>query len=156
MTDGAHLGIGAEAAMEKIVGGKEIEEEAVMTDEEFEAYVRGIDYSDPNSLGYDAGATAIARMVLEAYETYPQLQKLGASAETLCDQDGKAVWTEEQHLIYVGGDLYEIIKLIHGHDSIEVKVMRQSTGFMWGWAVNAARSILGLDPVANPAILTFD
>lgn len=27
------------------------------------------------------------------------------------------------------------------------------TGFMWGWAVNAARAILELPPVPNPAIL---
>jgi hypothetical protein len=30
------------------------------------------------------------------------------------------------------------------------------TGFQWGWAVNAARRCLELEPVDNPAILTIE
>jgi hypothetical protein len=29
------------------------------------------------------------------------------------------------------------------------------SGFQWGWAVNAARSILNLDAVPNPALMTI-
>jgi len=30
------------------------------------------------------------------------------------------------------------------------------TGFLWGWAVNAARYCLALPPVINPAIMTIN
>jgi hypothetical protein len=30
------------------------------------------------------------------------------------------------------------------------------TGFQWGWAVNAARRCLELEPIPNPAILTIE
>ena len=37
--------------------------------------------------------------------------------------------------------------------SPERKVMMELTGFMWGWAYNAAARVLGLNAQPNPAIV---
>jgi hypothetical protein len=34
----------------------------------------------------------------------------------------------------------------------EMEAYEDCTGFMWGWAVNAAKYVVGASPVANPAI----
>lgn len=159
MTDGAHLGIGAKTALGKIIGGKEIPEDSVMSEAEFEAHIRGIDYSDVTVLTYDTSATAIAKMVLDALEKYPVLQTVPTEKVYLRDEDGAVLSPDKdenygfQKMIPISADLYAVLKLLYGANSIEVEILKDSTGFMWGWAVNAARSILGLGPVPNPAII---
>lgn len=50
--------------------------------------------------------------------------------------------------VKVRDGLYDVMKA-EGIDLAELEL----TGFMWGWAVNAARKVLGDGPVPNPAIV---
>ena len=80
---------------------------------------------------YDGCATRCARLVLEYLESHP-----------------------EAHAKDANGDLYDLVKAsVSPEDRKEV--MGELTGFMWGWAVNAARHVLKLKPVPNPAIITI-
>ena len=40
-------------------------------------------------------------------------------------------------------------------DQVMVKSDYDLTGFMWGWAVNAVRYVLGEKPIRNPAIISL-
>lgn len=152
MGDGAHLNIGAERAMKTIVDGKE--QPPAMTDEEFEAMVRNAPIS--GELSYESASSAAARIVLEAYEEYPQLRELSDECVYLRDSNGNIEWGNEGgKMIHLNVTLYDVIKKLHKEGTAERDVLVDLTGFMWGWAMNAARKILGLGPVPNPAMWTI-
>ena len=149
MADGAHLNIDAEGAMMTIVGGKEAP--TPMTDEEFESMIRNA--STEGDLDYGTMCNATARLILEAYEKHPQLQDMTDEREYLRNPDGKVDWGNP---ISTNTTLTDVINKIHDKDSDGYKnVLSDLTGFMWGWAVNAARKILNLGPLPNPALMTF-
>lgn len=153
MTDGAHLNISADDAMGTIVGGKEQPEP--MTNAEFEDMIRSAPIMSAEDSEFDYGncSNACARIVLEAYEDYPQLQDLPEKHELLRDATGDIDWNNP---IRLNITLYDVLKQLHDENSNEYRfVLSELTGFMWGWAVNAARKIRGLDPVPNPALLTI-
>lgn len=151
MTDGAHTYIGADNALKTILGGEDPEPN-VEEPLDFETRVRTIQIDPVEDLGYDGGATATARLILEAYEKYPQLTELSDSNVYLHngDEEGKIDWNNP---IVLNVTLYEVIKKLYPqyYDGLFTAL----TGFMWGWAVNAARTILDLGPLPNPAIMTF-
>jgi hypothetical protein len=151
MTDGAHLGVGADTALSKILGGKDILDDQILTEAEFEEMIRTAGFTD---LDYGTSSNAIARMILEAYEKYPQVRAIPSDTEYLKDENGRAVFVGG-NMVALGVDLYRVIKQIYAEEPHKVEILEGSTGFMFGWAVNAARKILGEGPVANPAILEF-
>ncbi len=154
MTDGAHFNVGAEAAMKAVIGGEV--PPTPPTDYEFEQQIRNAPIRTPDGrkaeFTYDSAANAIARIVLEAYEQYPQLQEMSDDHVFLRTKDDKIDWSNP---IALNVTLYDVIKKLHPEGTIEREVMADATGFMWGWAMNAARKILGLGPVPNPAIMTI-
>jgi len=144
-TDGAQQNIPAESAMKFIVGGGEYPE--ALDDLSFEAMIREAPLT--GDLGYEGGANAAARLILEAYERYPQTRELAEDHLYLANgEDGKIDWNNP---IYLTVTLYDVIKKIYPQHQEEI--WDYLTGFMWGWAVNAARKIAGLSPRANPAIM---
>lgn len=150
MTDGAHQGIDAESAMKFIVGGEDHPEQ--MSDEEFEQMIRKAPLE--GDLDYSGGANAMARILLEALEKHPQLRDLPDGHEYLMTSDGQIFRTDEGWSpIALNVDLYDVIKRLHPEH--QETIFDNLTGFMWGWAVNASRKILGLGPVPNPAIMTI-
>lgn len=148
MTDGAHLNIGANDAMKFVVGGGD--RPKPMTDAEFEASIRTAPYE--SEFDYGTSSNAIARSVLEAYEKYPQLRDLSIDHLYLHDEHGDIDWSNP---IVLNVELYDVMKKLHPEGSLVRELYAGMSGFMWGWAVNAARKVLGLGPMPNPAILTF-
>ena len=152
-SDGADIGVGAERALGTILGGEDQpSEEERETREQMEGRIRNAPISAD---GYDGAATACARIILEAYEEYPVLRNHPTEGVYLTDQAGQMVWFEEhkkQAVVTIPG-LVDVLKQLHEQEPEKLAVFSDLTGFMWGWAVNAARHVLGLDPKPNPAIL---
>lgn len=96
-----------------------------MSDEDFAAMIRGAS----NAGSYGGCANVIARGMLEHLERHP-----------------------ESAILDVFG-LYDATKSDPLTPQTVRDAMAESTGFMAGWAANAARHILKLNPVANPAII---
>ena len=144
-SDGAQHGIGAEASMRACIGGEKPDE--LETAEDMEARIRSAPLSCD---GYDTTATATARIILEAMERWPELQEVPSEARYITL--GKA-GDEGWRMIATPRGLHDVLKDIHGEGSVECKVLEDLTGFMWGWAVNAARRCLSLNEVSNPALL---
>ena len=72
MSDGAHQGVGAERALGTILGGEDQpHEEEKKTPAQVLDSIREQSFED---LDYGGTANACARLILEAYETYPQLR----------------------------------------------------------------------------------
>ena len=122
MSDGAHLGMGAEAAMKAVIGGGDGPSDPDAALRELEAEIRRASAEPP--MTYDSTANLAARIVLEHLERHPQDRAI------------------DEHEVYQ--------RLRSQLDPLDL------TGFMWGWAVNAARAILELPPVPNPAILVIE
>lgn len=149
MTDGANLNMRADVSMKAIIGGGEEPEQ--LTDLAFEARIRLAPLQD--EFDYDGCSTYMARLILEAYEKYPVLQELPTESRYLTFADGS---TDFSNFHSIDTTLYDVMRKLYDDDSVEYdKVFSVSTGFMWGWAVNAARNILELGPVLNPALMTI-
>lgn len=151
MSDGAQEGIGAERALDTILGGQpapEIAEQA--SREEVEHRIRATPLDDRS--GYGSCADAAARAVLEYLEADPE--RLNIPTENVYETDsttGNVVFTSDGDLHLVTSGLYERMK----QDGVPLSDLGLS-GFQWGWAVNCARWILDAPPVPNPAIFTID
>jgi len=127
MADGAHLGVSAERALATILGGEPSPtKDECMSDEEFAEWIR----SAPEKLGdfdYSEASRWLARYYLLALED-------GCKA--------KDAW-----------DVWDVIKA--KLPKVAKEEAGEMTGFMHGWAHNAARKILAMPPASNPAILTI-
>lgn len=124
--DGADLGMTAEAAVKAVLGGGE--EPPTRTPEELRAVIEA-NQGD----GYDGCANRAALAVLQLFETVP----------------ASRTWSTDDP----GDPLYQSVK--DGRPDLYDEVWSQMTGFQWGWAVNAAKYIVGEPPVPNPAILVI-
>lgn len=147
MSDLAHFAIDAETAFKANINGatKEERETARISTELFEARIREAPLV--GDLSYSSCAEAIARVMLEAYETYPQLRTLSDTHVYLEPID----WANP---VYLNVTFTDILYKLHPQGTdIRDDVLDTASGFMWGWAVNAARSILGLGSLPNPALL---
>ena len=149
--DGADIGVGAERALGTVLGG-----EPQPTDEEQQTVEEMLDriLSAPiEAKSYDGAATACARIIIEAWDRYPPLKYVPSEALYLKGGDGMLVYAADGGLVKIGVGLHEVLKRLHADDSPESEVLAGLSGFMWGWAVNAARRCAGLGPVPNPAIM---
>ncbi len=149
-SDGAHHGVGAERALKTILGG-----DPQPTEEEKESIeeMRSRILSAPiESKSYDGTATACARLILEAWAKYPALTECPLENMYLMGKDGQMVLLDNRPVVLVPG-VYEALKRIYEDRPEAMEVFDELTGFMWGWAVNAALRCMDLPPEPNPAIV---
>lgn len=163
MPDGAHQGVGPNRALGTILGEKEQPtDEEKMTREEFEAWVRSAmtrpelesaTFSESGE-GYDETSRTVARIVLEFLEAHPEHRDVPAEGQgefRVKGTGGKPTPEtpyEDTEYVMVREGLDDVME----REGVSLKGL-DLTGFMYGWAVNAARSILDLPPVSNPAIM---
>lgn len=152
--DGADLGVSADRALETILGGAP-QPERRRTPDEMRAEILACE--GPSD--YDGTSRWVARLILEAIAAEPELTT--APCETVYDWDvikadpryANATGSEGVEVMseyVVSRSLYDLLK-DRGVPLAELGL----TGFMWGWAFNAARYCLGLPPEPNPAIVTL-
>lgn len=131
MSDGAHLGVTAERALETILGGKpEPDGSEHRSPDDMR---RMLAEKDDDIDGYDLHAQVLAKYLLRLFEARPELLKI------------------------TSGDLSDVAKRFYDDEQHPFRLaLSEATGFSWGWAVNAARYAMHADPVPNPAIMTID
>lgn len=150
--DGAHLNYTADAGLKAVLGDSEEQASAErMTDEQFAAYIR--ECPDDAATSYEGGARLAARYMLVWLEAHPSEQwrpledeidwkKFEADSVTMEDWE-----TKRSQYIAVEGAYDRIAEEYPAIHDIGL------TGFMAGWAWNAARKVLNLAPQVNPAIV---
>lgn len=129
MSDGAHMGIGPNRALETILGGAPPPE---VTDPSEQLLKMRADIlaapraSDPKAMSdYETCAMSVAREILEwAWANFER-------------------FSDDERVVY------DAMKA----DGVPLQELGL-TGFQWGWAFNAARAVMSLPPVPNPAIVT--
>ena len=156
-SDGAHLGVGAARALDTILGGGEHPTEADMRNpDEMRAYLlaaTGPPFAEGMD-GYDACARYAGKLFLEAFLGDPSMAN--APIDTRYDWDadpdrGSQGMKDEYVLARGVGEL-----LTERMPEVRQQLSDLGlSGFMWGWAVNAARYCVELPPGENPAILTI-
>lgn len=129
MSDGAQLGISAQDALEVILGGVPEADVVHVTTTELATRIMTTTLDDTNS--YGGCADWVAQQIVLAARRDP-------------------------HVMTDGRDLYDWLKDGFDPDSKAYDILTGISGFQWGWAENAARTILELAEVANPALLTFN
>ncbi len=138
MTDGAHLGVGAERALKTILAG----DPPPTRDEQMDvdAFRAWIEAAPDSPASYDDAARYAAKRILAFYQANPEAVNVPTNGQYE-ERDGEWVKT--------GPDLYDLIS--EADPSFRDLGL---TGFQYGWAVNAARRCWELPPVPNPAIVT--
>lgn len=152
-SDGAQQGVEAAEALKVILSGENEDDVVHLEPDEFAEKIRHApgppwDYEDD---GYSACANYLARQILEWLEADPE--------RTLSAVESTYVWPTRSD----GSTDYSARPTtpVRGwsdrmkDDGYFPDGMFGCTGFQWGWACNAARKILALPPVANPAIITI-
>lgn len=157
-SDGAELGVSAERALGTILGDQESPgEDEQMSDEAFEAWIR-----ECPAIVNEYGETArlAAKRVLLFLEEFPEARTLAIETEgAWCDAAGVQL-TQEQ----LREKLPEGAEFLAVKEGLYDEMKRQGagladldlTGFMWGWAFNAAHKVLGLPSQPNPTLLEVD
>lgn len=137
MSDGAHLGVGAERALGTVLGNDpQPAAEERMSAGEMAEWVMAATSADANS--YDGCARYAAKLVL----TWLLEDPTRASSPPENEYD-------DAYNVTTPG-WYDRMKA----DGSPVASL-DLTGFMWGWAVNAARRCVELPPSPNPAIVSI-
>ncbi len=143
MSDGAHLGMSAESALSVILSGDDPAEKPTMDPAEMREWILSAqDLGD--AFDYDSCARYAARLILEYLLADPRRAQIPTEVVYQLDDRGQMVWPA----VVITPSLYDAMKA----DGIPIDALGLS-GFMWGWAVNAARRCCELPPVPNPAIL---
>ena len=155
MADGAYLGVDAERALGTILGGKESPaKEEQMDDTTFAVWLRS---APENPASYGETARLAGRYLLEYLERHPERQndplddkhdfdRMRADGVLERSKIDSAVW--KNYLLQTG--IWDDAKQEFPQlESLDL------TGFMVGWAFNAARKVLALSPAPNPALLTI-
>lgn len=138
MSDGAHIGIGAERAIGTILGGEaQPTKDERRSPDQMRDWLLAATLNDATT--YDGAARYASKLVLKYLSADPD--RLSLPVENVYD---------DQYNVVTPG-LYDRMK----RDGIPIDDLGL-TGFMWGWAVNAARYSLTAPPVPNPAILTIN
>ena len=149
MSDGAHMGVGADRALGSILGGEEHPtEDERQTPEQMLDSIRDAKFTD---LDYGTTSLACARLILEAFEKHPAIRDVPTEHEYLKDADGLMVWPA----VYLTADLHGVLNQLYAEDEMRLGILDGLTGFMWGWAVNAVRYAMGDPPKPNPALMTI-
>ncbi len=153
--DGAHVGVGARRALGTILGDKE---QPTSRERKSPAQVRStLRRASMRPKSYNTTANTAGKLVLEFMERHPESASMPADSKYEWPRraDGEIDF-EGTPTITVEG-VYEYMKRIEPEWYIKYKyIWTELTGFMWGWAVNAARYSLDLPPVSNPALLTIE
>lgn len=136
----------AERALETILGNApQPTDEERQTADEMRAEILACT-DDPNT--YGGTATFMANRILTWLMAHPEHAQ--ESSELIYDWDGDPDRGSDglKHEFVRAPGWTELMKQDGAWpDGVDL------TGFMWGWAVNAARRCLELPPVANPAII---
>lgn len=135
--------------MKTILGGEgQPSEDEKSTPEQMLDMIRSQGFEN---LDYGTTATAVARLILEAYEKFPEIQDVPKEHVYLRDGAGQMVWPA----VHLTADLRGVLKQLHADEPEKLKVLSDPTGFMWGWAVNAVQYAMLLPEEPNPAIVTI-
>lgn len=164
MSDGAHAGVGAARALDTILGNEPQPSETgekTMSPVEMRAHIEAAPAPDSAEFDYDGAARFLAKHVLAYFLAHPEHAQLPASAkyefvESRERPDGEG-WKEcgtDYWGRTVGIDLWQNCVKPSLSES-DYEAVSDFTGFMWGWAVNAARYCVELPPVPNPALVTI-
>lgn len=142
--DGAHIGVGAERALKTILGGEGQPTEAERrTPQQMAEYLLA---PSSGEMDYDEAARVAGGIVLRYLQRHPEDAEL------------------EPYDDYTWPDGFDGPSVISAH-GIKGQMERKEpkaraalsdlglTGFLFGWACNAAKYALGLPPVPNPAIV---
>lgn len=152
--DGADMGIGAESALKVILGGQPEEEQVKRSPAELRAIIEATS-DQPDS--YDSTANAAAKIVLNFLERHPECALFPADSvrEWPKKADGSTDYSVDPTITQEG--VWDAIKRLEPetYEKHRERIFGQLTGFMWGWAVNAAKYCLDLPPVQNPAIISL-
>ena len=140
--DGADLGMNADEALGVVLKGDPAPEKPVRSTKEFAAMIMGT--TGPG--GYEGTANWCARLIVEWLLADPTRAEGPTEDVYAEDEDGQMKWPAE----VITPGWYDRMKA----DGIDLASL-DMTGFMWGWAVNAARQIVELPSVPNPAIVTI-
>lgn len=144
MTDGAHIGVDAKRALGSILGDDpQPTEQERMDPEQMREWIMACTKDDATS--YDGMARYAAKLILVFLLEDPRRASIPTENVYKKGADGEIDWSNME---VESPGLYEVMKE-HGSDIGELGL----TGFMWGWAVNAARRCCELPPVPNPAII---
>jgi len=153
-SDGAHLGVSAERALETILGDKEspTAEEAMTTTQMRDWLLSAPPVTDPAAMAnYDECARCVAGEILRWALANPQRYAHTPSETEITWPEKPEGGKDYNNPTYGRRGLYDVLK----DEGIDLSVL-EITGFMWGWAYNAARRCLELPPVPNPALLTIN
>lgn len=154
--------------METILGDEPAPTEAECeTIEAMRARILATPYEAAQS--YDGAAEACARIIIEALEQYPVLTSVPTETIYLRHDDERAVLVNSRGdvvedfgagvlMVPISTSLYDVLKILHPEGTPQCAVFMELTGFMWGWAMNAARRCarvpgVELGQVPNPAML---
>lgn len=144
-SDGTQQGIGAERALETILGGEDAPTEEEKTTPA--QWLEILEAKDDSIDGYDAHAQVMAKYIIEAYRAHEGLHHAPNSTVYLHPID----WDNPVVLM---PDLTDVMKKVYPDESHPFrKALSGATGFSWGWAFNIARYALGLPPQQNPALM---
>jgi hypothetical protein len=153
--DGATQGVQAGDALKVILGGQSEDDQVHMYPGEFESTIRNAPGPPwEGDEAYSECSNYLARLILEWLEKDFERVLSPVESEYVWpkDENGETIW-----------DSTRVVKPILGWSDrmkedgyfAEPDGMFGCTGFMWGWAVNAARSIVNVPSVPNPAIITI-
>jgi len=132
MADGAHLGVTAGRALDTILGGvPSPKEEERLAHEEFALYIRSTEYVLEDALKKEDSENAYSEASRWLAKRFLML------LEQNCQPD----------------DLWNTFKNKWPDDAEEAGGM---TGFMHGWAKNAALYVMEMLPISNPALVTIE
>lgn len=150
--DGADLGVDAGTALSAVFGGDQPSEKSHRSPDQMRAYL--MEQTGPSD--YGGTAAYVGKLIFEALledphrATYPMNTEYDWDAiHATPDYD---VETMRAHTITKSLDDHlreEKPELMAEIDALGI------TGFMWGWAVNAARYCVELQPQPNPAIVSI-
>jgi hypothetical protein len=159
--DGAHQGVGAQRAIDTILGGKpgpQDTKEKTMTPEAMrEKLEKAVEMGLPEgsyddweeeqrSYSYDMAASIAGGRVLAWLDEHPKFKHV--PAEPISDWEDREKY-EGYYIKYPGlGELMELT-------GVDIDEGLGLSGFQYGWAVNAAKYALGAPPSRNPALMTI-
>lgn len=168
--DGAHLGADASQALSAVLGDDD-EREAINRGERERTpeQMREDIFEGADAHSYGGAANALAAVLIRVMDEQPEARQWPGQDEgdwrheddeTFCDS---FIDCDRQHDYVRRGEpnLTDAFKqwVADNRDdplaAVGDEALRGATGFMWGWAVNAAKYVHSQPPEPNPAIMTI-
>ncbi len=146
--DGADMGVSADRALKTVLGGgAQPTEDEKMDPIAFEKWIMS-HTSDPQT--YGGTAAYMAKLILDHLRAHPDDARIPTEAEY---EDHRLPNGERDWSKFIKKDTRNLSDVMDEYPAWR-EAIQGATGFMWGWAVNAARRCCELPPVPNPAIVT--